>query len=284
MNVFLTKNLLEIKPHGRVDFKMSLYEEVFTDDGIGKYALHWHPELEVDLIVDGEIEFVIGNVSYSLKTGDAIFINSNILHSINKKTKTAKFIALVFGKDFLGYDNKFYNYLNKITSSAFALKECGDEIIKIKDLFSKCPDFYEFLIAEEYVKLVRKVLLQSKGVFITEDVDSIRMKQIISYISDNYDKRITIEDLKRKLGIGKTEISRIIKQSTNFSFITYLNNYRIEKSLVLLNEDKYSITEIANLCGFNSSSYFTEVFHSLTGFTPRDYKNKKIKEKENGVF
>ena len=48
--------------------------------------------------------------------------------------------------------------------------------------------------------------------------------------------------------------------------------YRLDKSIKLLSIPSYSITEIALKCGFNSSSYFTEIFHRNIGCTPSQYR------------
>jgi AraC-like DNA-binding protein len=57
----------------------------------------------------------------------------------------------------------------------------------------------------------------------------------------------------------------------------YLTNYRIEKRMELHIDSALSITDIALQCGFNSSSYFTEIFHKVFGSTPSDYNKKKIR-------
>lgn len=58
----------------------------------------------------------------------------------------------------------------------------------------------------------------------------------------------------------------------NESLFDYLLSFRIEKSLPLLVDQQLSITEISNLCGFSSSSYYTKVFREHMGCTPTAYQ------------
>ena len=74
-----------------------------------------------------------------------------------------------------------------------------------------------------------------------------------------------ITGIAAKARSGKDTIGEIIQ---------YLTNYRLEKSIEYLHHSSHSITDIALLCGFNSSSYFTEVFRRELRCTPSEYKVK----------
>ena len=52
----------------------------------------------------------------------------------------------------------------------------------------------------------------------------------------------------------------------------YLLRYRIKKSLPLLMDDSYTITETATKAGFSGSSYYSEVFRKYMRCSPREYK------------
>ena len=54
--------------------------------------------------------------------------------------------------------------------------------------------------------------------------------------------------------------------------VKYRNQLRIEKACSELCTKDISISEIAEKCGFNSLTYFREVFHSFTGMTPNKYR------------
>ena len=61
----------------------------------------------------------------------------------------------------------------------------------------------------------------------------------------------------------------------NITVIDYLNNIRIKNACdYLINTDK-GVLEISQLCGFNSSEYFSNVFKKFTTLSPSEYRKKK---------
>jgi len=73
----------------------------------------------------------------------------------------------------------------------------------------------------------------------------------------------------------RSKCCRLFKQTLHQTAIEYLLHYRIKKSLNLLTETDLSISEILYRCGFNSASYYTEVFNKIIGTSPRDYRKEK---------
>ncbi|MBA4700513.1 MAG: helix-turn-helix transcriptional regulator [Ruminococcus sp.] len=72
--------------------------------------------------------------------------------------------------------------------------------------------------------------------------------------------------------ISKSEFCRIFKKTMHQTPFEYLLCYRIQKSLPLLMDDSYTITETATKAGFSGSSYYSEVFRKYMRCSPREYK------------
>ena len=100
------------------------------------------------------------------------------------------------------------------------------------------------------------------------------LRQIISYIQQNYSAKVTLNDIAIAGNVCRSNCCKIFQKFLNQSPIGYLTEYRLEKSLFLLKTTNYTITEIALQCGFNSSSYFTETFRKELNCTPSDYRKK----------
>ncbi|MBQ7040254.1 MAG: helix-turn-helix transcriptional regulator [Clostridia bacterium] len=56
--------------------------------------------------------------------------------------------------------------------------------------------------------------------------------------------------------------------------LTYINKKRISTAKAMLKTDYYTISEISNMCGFLSLSYFSYAFRKSTGFSPTDYSKR----------
>ena len=57
----------------------------------------------------------------------------------------------------------------------------------------------------------------------------------------------------------------------------YISNYRISKAKQLLEDEFNKVTEIAIMCGYANSNYFAKVFKEVTGMTPIEYREEKVK-------
>ncbi len=97
------------------------------------------------------------------------------------------------------------------------------------------------------------------------------IKQVISYISNHLSTPLSLEEVASDFHVNSAHLSRKFKQETGFTFTVYVNNKRIEYAKLLFHEGKTSITNVASLAGFNSSSYFSKVFKKETGQSPKDY-------------
>lgn len=68
------------------------------------------------------------------------------------------------------------------------------------------------------------------------------------------------------------------------TFIQYLNALRVNKASKLLVDSNMSINDISDFCGFQNSSYFIHIFHSLSGSTPGEYRKRKKRKLVYSVY
>ncbi len=104
------------------------------------------------------------------------------------------------------------------------------------------------------------------------DKNSDIIRKAISYISQNYNTNLTLEEVAGLVHLNPAYFSSLFKQSTGSSFKEYLNIVRIEESKRLLANTDYSIIDIAIAVGFDNQSYFSKVFKKHTGLTPKQYR------------
>lgn len=98
------------------------------------------------------------------------------------------------------------------------------------------------------------------------------IKKAMSFISANFNKNITLEDVALHVHLHPAYFSTLFKQSMGSSFKEYLNMVRIEESKRLLFNTDISIIDIAISTGFEDQSYFSKVFKKYTGLTPKQYR------------
>lgn len=105
----------------------------------------------------------------------------------------------------------------------------------------------------------------------------IRLHKMLEFIEDNYQKKITLNEIANVANISKSEASRCFHNHLHTSPIDYLIKYRMEKAIFLLTQTNESITSIAYNCGFHSPSYFNKRFAAVFHCSPKQYRNKSTK-------
>ncbi len=101
---------------------------------------------------------------------------------------------------------------------------------------------------------------------------SPEIAKLLKYIDENYDKSLNLKTLAKVVSMSDSYLSHIFKRCTGFALIDYINRTRVDKGKELLQKNKYTIYEIAELLGYSSESYFSKVFKQLEGISPNEYK------------
>ena len=107
---------------------------------------------------------------------------------------------------------------------------------------------------------------------------AIELKEIIQ---DQIDTNLTLslKEISESLKVHPTYLSReFSKYFDDLSFGDYIRKLRIEKAIVLLNDSKHSLAEIAYLTGFSDQSHFTRIFRKTTGKSPLSYRKSLSKK------
>ena len=102
---------------------------------------------------------------------------------------------------------------------------------------------------------------------------SAHFNQIMDYIQENYQTKISMDDLVNKLGMSATYINNKIKESTTYTFNELLNRYRIKKAIEIISIGEDKISMVALDVGFSNYRYFIKVFKRYTKALPSDFLN-----------
>lgn len=100
------------------------------------------------------------------------------------------------------------------------------------------------------------------------------LKSAKDYIYNNYNKKLTIDDIAEDIYISKYYLSHIFKDNLNMTINEYITRVRIEKAVELMQRRDLSMNDIMNKIGFSSQSHFTKTFKKIMGVTPGNYRKK----------
>lgn len=148
------------------------------------------------------------------------------------------------------------------------------------------------MIAESYEHIRNDVTLEElerhleevlKTVFTAADSKpnaadqySAEVLQSLSYIQENYSKKISLASVADHVGLSSGYLCRIFKDETGVSINSYINNLRMTRAGELLADKNSYIKEVAISVGFEDQLYFSRLFKRYYGVTPSEYRAGKV--------
>lgn len=252
---------------------------------------HFHDDLEFLYVRSGCLKCISNNVTYMVKPGDIIFINSRIPHATESaepytSIDMIQFETSNFSSDAVSGISKYLSRFININKAPVVIFKADDEknaelslfLEAIFDEYIEKKPSYELYIKANILNIIaflsRHDYLTDSSIFFDEK-NIEKVLPALNYIDEHYDEQITLEDLSRVLNLNPSYFCRLFKKATNSTFVEYLNFVRVCKSEKKLSSSKESIAEISLNLGFSSVSYFNKVFKNIKGCTPTEYKKSK---------
>ena len=98
------------------------------------------------------------------------------------------------------------------------------------------------------------------------------IKLICEYLQENYEEKLTLEEITQHVGFSKYYGGRLFKQYMGMTIIEYLIKIRLDRAKELLTQREYSIKQISYMVGYQDPNYFTWSFKKATGISPVKYR------------
>lgn len=295
----IEEEVYKVRKHGHRDYPVDVYCIQYDERPLEIIPFHWHKEAEFVYVTEGCGEYRISDDAYLIHEGEALFINSQAMHSLSVAPKSQNYssINIIFNPDYLilpAQTSLYAKYIYPITQNqdlrAFyisneTLKKLSSDI-SVTDILnnnlSECPG-YEIQTREFLTRLWFHILENiPKGESSDGDatrskvsMDEKRTKETIQFIESHYSEAITLEEIADSIHLSKSECCRCIKRCLNMTPFEYLMRFRILKSTQIMSTQKTaSIADLASAVGFNSCSYFNKLFRKYMGCTPSQYKKR----------
>ncbi|WP_350286553.1 AraC family transcriptional regulator [uncultured Croceitalea sp.] len=248
---------------------------------------HFHPELELVYIEGANAKRHVGNHISDYKESDLVLIGSNIPH-LNFDYG----VTTTYRKEVLHLKT---NFKDRVLDSLPELKQI-DRLLDLsrygiaffgttkqeagnlmKTLYLLEP-FDFFITIMKLLKLLansNEFELLHKKPFVNKysNKEQKRIREIYGFIDENYQHKISLEEVAALCNLTKPAFCRYFKKNTGNTFTAFLNQYRITqaKRLLLLGKN---VSEACYASGFESLSYFNRMFKKISGDNPSQFKRK----------
>ena len=130
-------------------------------------------------------------------------------------------------------------------------------------------------------KLYAKTLMMDEDVLeSSEDVHDVFMPKMLQIIEENLSNRnFTIKVLTDKLNMSQPTLYRKVKQKTGLSIIEVIHGVRMSKAASIIMSRRYSsLTEVAEMVGYDSMISFRKQFVAQFGVLPSKYMEEKMRK------
>ena len=292
LDIAVAPDLHELTKHGTPIFPCAGYDEDPGKYLVGNIPWHWHEEMEIILATEGDTRVLCGEAEFLLQDGEAIFVNTNVLHKLKRAQNNTpcRINSLLFMPEFVAsfpqsiIQQRYIAPLSRCsTLSEVILRPNApwqaEAIAHFKtafEAFTSDQYGYEIRVQVELMQMLLLILenLQDRvcDTELVQNKDAVRIKQMLGYIHSHYAEPLTVSQISAASSISESECYRCFRKVLDTSPIDYLLQYRIRAAAGLLSTTDMSVSDICFATGFNSPSYFAKVFRQELLVSPRSYR------------
>lgn len=233
---------------------------------------HFHSQIELLFVDEGEMEILINNYRKTLKQGEmsvALSYDAHVYKTPESSYASLFVIPAYMCEEFINTikHKRATNPFITDTAAVQKIKDCIREINKIEKNDIKLTGYIYVILG---IVMENIDLCSSK-----ESVNPELSAKILFYINENFKKDISLASIALEFGYSQSYLSRYFKSCFNIGLNQYITIIRLKNALLLMHEQKYNLTYCAFESGFNSMRTFYRVFFNEFGCSPKEYFKKK---------
>lgn len=242
---------------------------------VGKYLnsqniSHWHTDYELVYVNNGRLDIMVDGVIYNLRNNEGFLIESQKIHNMHAVEENTITSIIIFDKSLVKKIFDDYELEQPLLINNYNLSNIYSDLYK--ELTQK-PLLYQnntkAIIQKLMIDIIRneKIIKRRKNKKIDE-----KLMNLINDINDNY-RYYNFDQAVQMMNMNPSYFSRFFHNMIGISFAKYLNCVKVEKAVELIHEQNYQMTEIADLCGFQTIRNFNRIIKEFTGYSPTKIPN-----------
>jgi AraC-like DNA-binding protein len=259
---------------------------------------HYHPELELHYVIQGEGVRLIGDNISNFSAGEIVLLGQNLPHTwrcreeyfqydpaLEVEAIVIQFMPECLGRYLLGLPEAYLvpKLFEKAKSGLLITGEAREQLAPLMRRAVEATDLDRIIIFLSILKILSETneveTIASKHHAFTQsnESDALRINKVCNYTLSNYKNDITLEEVASISNLSVTSFCRYFKLITKKTYYDFLIEIRISQACRLLIEDKLPTEVICFDCGFNNVSNFYRHFKKITKMTPLEYKRKYLR-------
>ncbi len=244
------------------------YNSCKNDSGV----FHFHSQIELYFIDEGEMEVLINDRRRVLKAGEMSVALSFVPHGYaTPHASRSSYVVIP-----THMCNEFVTATkDKIVENPFICdKETVARIRGCYDLMKR--EGINDVEKRGYIYVMLGIIMDYLSFESSYSTNAPELSsKILLYISENYKTGITPGDVAEHFGYSRSHISRYFRSCFNITLVKYITIIRLKNAMLLLREGKHNTTYCALESGFSSMRTFYRAFYDEFGCSPKEYLNRK---------
>lgn len=235
---------------------------------------HTHNHMELFYIVGGKGQFLIQDQLYPVNVNNLVIINPNVTHTeVSLNAQPLEYIVLgIEGIELATSENSNGQFSILDHFESVEVSGCLRNILR--EMEQKNTGYED--VCQAYMEILIIRLMRSTALAVPAEPQMIsgnrQCAAVKRYIDLHFKEALTLEQLAENAHMNKYYLSHAFKREYGTSPINYMITKRLEESKYLLAETDLSMSQIAQLLGFSSLSYFSQVFRRTQAATPMEYR------------
>lgn len=286
--MIVDESMQSLLDYGKPDFPFAFYRDEAELLAELSISWHWHNSFEFSYVSRGTLLCEISGEAVRLSQGDAIFLNSGVLHCFTIRGSSA-LENVLFAPEFVApKDSRVYltcvlPYLRSdLPYQVFRAQEARDRAPLARIV--ACCAAAQATDAGSAIDVLAKVLAlwneftrrcEPGAGRSAEHIVSLtqsRTRKMLYYIYTHAQEKIGLREIAESAGISQREALRCFSESVHDTPVRFLNTHRLNCAEQLLRTGQQSISEIAAETGYDNAGYFCKVFKKAYGSSPLQYR------------
>lgn len=247
-----------------------------------------HPFCELVFVASGELMVFSDDYNGKLRKNEMIIHRADMRHSLSCTVKHAPTVIII-GFSVKGAELDGFSFTPTLLRDG-SIKQLAEIVKEGRNVFAPPYDvpavldmkkkpsrifgaeqMLRNLLESFLIGLVREKLYHLKEAGKDErQIPAVR--EVISYVEDNFTERITLDELAFLFKTNRTTLCREFKRATGKTVIEFINDKKLVSAKQKITESEKTFTEISDELGFLSIHYFTRFFKAKTGMSPKAYR------------
>lgn len=261
---------------------------MLMNDGDILTTPHWHREVELIYVTKGTIALGIDDVPYKLSEGEIAFISGGLIHYVLASPGSERLVYQFDLPYFLA--GKQQADLQKVLSELQPVSPQWESETEasVRNLLEGMNQEteqqslgYHVALKAQFFQLLTLLIRDiPKRTRSSEKINKLATKDVLeklddifSYVEANYQEVLTLQDIAAVSGYSSFYFTKFFKKNTGKTFLSFLNDYRIDKAKWLLINSDLSVSEIITQTGFESDKTFYRLFKRSMAMAPLEYRN-----------